>query len=711
MQLCLAMLSAVLLVLLLGGCPEKQEPFTFRLWTVRQPADGPSTGCGKASETVSELRENTYTLRLTFMQRARDEAGAELITDSDNLRKSKLICDLQVNPQQAVEFLVDKQPGEPENLFDVQVEAYSDNQLNYVGRIFDVDMSKESSPVYLRPTIQNNPDASNAGFSCVDDIRSYRAFHSATLLPNGQVILIGGLFAGKVAAALDTNNDKALATGSVEIYDPNTLSFYLTNETIPPRAFHHAQLLPSPPHGPYEILLIGGVQPANEGTPAFGLKTGGTAKSPSFPFLFSPYEDDTDPAKNATAAPLAIVTYIPSTNVNDLSISYQELEESPVSSMFPATAMGPGSDGIALSGGASAYSTTGGFTGVKQALWVELKDRIGRQDADPQVLRSAPMTNTRVGHSMARLGSGRYIILGGHMDGNDADVAESFTLGSSTSFTPFTFASGAPSTAWHTLTPIGGTDQDLSQGDPGLPGTALWAGGYVLYQSGNMRIADKNPQKKALQLIRDGSPPSIVDVAGTTALGHFVSVGYHDAIRLYDGSVVLSGGNGTCTEAFCPSDQLKIYSFDTPQGLPILRQGIPPMRRSRLGHRMTRLLDNTILITGGITLVSRTNPQGQEVEAPELIKAAEVFNPRRAADLEDFPFNRQPMQIQKACQLRHGAASDGGVADVGSPDAGAPEGGIPDRGLLDGGATELGFSDIGSSDIGFSDGAVSDDVM
>jgi len=122
-----------------------------------------------------------------------------------------------------------------------------------------------------------------------------RAFHSATALPNGQVLIIGGLSAeapGSMPAS-----DKLWATGSVEVYDPRTGLFSQAKTgLLAGRAMHEAVLLTTSGPGPYDLLLVGGVaSPSGSTTPVTG---------PGGPLPISPEE------KVATA-PSVLVRYYP----------------------------------------------------------------------------------------------------------------------------------------------------------------------------------------------------------------------------------------------------------------------------------------------------------------------------------------------------------------------------------------------------------------
>jgi hypothetical protein len=84
-----------------------------------------------------------------------------------------------------------------------------------------------------------------------------RKLHTATLLPDGKVLVAGGV---------DSNDDassKALA--SAELYDPQTDTWSLTGDMLHPRAWHTATLLPN------GLVLVAGGQcpsPSTTGCPA-----------------------------------------------------------------------------------------------------------------------------------------------------------------------------------------------------------------------------------------------------------------------------------------------------------------------------------------------------------------------------------------------------------------------------------------------------------
>jgi hypothetical protein len=89
--------------------------------------------------------------------------------------------------------------------------------------------------------------AQSAGtFSVTGNMITPRVGHTATLLPNGKVLIAGGF----VDAA---PNSSDFVTSSAELYDPSTRTFSATGNMNTPRSLHSAALLPSG-----KVLIVGG---------------------------------------------------------------------------------------------------------------------------------------------------------------------------------------------------------------------------------------------------------------------------------------------------------------------------------------------------------------------------------------------------------------------------------------------------------------------
>lgn len=88
----------------------------------------------------------------------------------------------------------------------------------------------------------------NGRFVYTGDLNIPRYGHTATLLPNGKVLVIGGITDDyKIEPTLDG------ITSSVELYDPSKGKFTVVGNMTTPRVFHTATLLPNG-----KVLIAGG---------------------------------------------------------------------------------------------------------------------------------------------------------------------------------------------------------------------------------------------------------------------------------------------------------------------------------------------------------------------------------------------------------------------------------------------------------------------
>ena len=86
-------------------------------------------------------------------------------------------------------------------------------------------------------------DPASGTWTATGSLATARVLHTATLLPNGKVLVAGG----------DNCGDLALA--SAELYDPASGTWTATGSLVTARAFHTATLLPNG-----KVLAAGGLQ-------------------------------------------------------------------------------------------------------------------------------------------------------------------------------------------------------------------------------------------------------------------------------------------------------------------------------------------------------------------------------------------------------------------------------------------------------------------
>ena len=88
---------------------------------------------------------------------------------------------------------------------------------------------------------------------------SGRAFHSASVLPDGRVLLIGGVSESRATTCSDGSSGctTLLATDQAELFDPSTGQFAATGSLKHARAFHTAVVLPNG-----RVIVVGGAASA-----------------------------------------------------------------------------------------------------------------------------------------------------------------------------------------------------------------------------------------------------------------------------------------------------------------------------------------------------------------------------------------------------------------------------------------------------------------
>lgn len=508
------------------------------------------------------------------------------------------------------------------------------------------------------------------------ELAAPRALHAAIALPNGDVLLFGGVTGsadpspGPGAAGL-TSWQGAAIQPIVEVYDASHERIVRLDETFARVLFAAALLPPAPENeseGPYVVRVVGGFT-APQFAVRFDASQGRT-------YLNAPLL----PTVDATAEPDADLVYHPDTL--RLEVRMASSAGNPLAGANAMVTPEPGAPGAVVLG------LAGGFEEDPVANWppggVANQPRVqddywfltheGGEAADPQNL-AAP----RFGHTVTRVagaGSGAALVWGGNV--HEVDPAEvQATAGELLRTSPpsVPVEGGGVSTlphpsALHTATALG-------------PETVLLAGGLRVGCAGptctgrGFSLDYTEPTLAVLAWQGSGFLPAPVDNA------HFTPAILHTATSIGAGerrpAVLVGGAVVSGTSRLRPSDQI-VWVGNTDVGRYGTRQlgNIPVdgLIHPRWGHAVAPLPGDRLLVTGGLRF-------GEDGKIEAMAEAEVVsYGPPPAAD-------------PCAGVVDGGAGGfDAGAFDAGAPvDSGSPPSDAAgDAGGGDAGvATDAGF--------------------
>lgn len=554
--------SALLLAVCLAAC---SDPETESVGLALELVSGATGSCAAAHPTEALAEAGAATLRLTLLRSAAPgppSLACDRVVDL-NARQTDLT--LEVDTSSAVDLLV---------------EAFSADKpprLLASGLLVNINARPRLRPLRLLLVRSDR-------FSCTPaPLLTPRGFHSATALPDGRVLLLGGLT--QAAGGLR-------ALDSAELFDPPSGRFVpVAGKLSHPRALHGALLLDGERGGPYDLLLVGGLAPVKPDAPAARLGAAGDA----LPLV---------PADDALTPPSVVVRLYPAAEPPRI----EELSASPQLSgrVFHGIGQAKGG-GVVVLGGLRGYSK--GRPSTIDAL--EVLPTAGESTH----LGPYPLQRARVGAAAGAAGSDGVLVFGGNMDSTEgslsSEAAELVTLGAQgASSKLLALESGSASlvqpTVFSTLTPLS-------------DGSLLLAGGLQL-EPGQARKPRASRPVQRLSLVSGSLRVS--DVASAS----FTPVALHGATAEPDGSVLLLGG--LAEPAACAVDRLvcdKVWRYDpTKEAV----SAAEPLHHGRIGHGLTWLPGDTLLVTGGLSVSG---------SAAEALGGAEL-SARRNRD----PFGRTP---------------------------------------------------------------------
>lgn len=587
------MLARTLLILGLAACgDELRIDVTYEV-VGRVPVE--NGACG-AAETAPPEAAGATIVRFTF----RDHTPAG---------PGPLRCDVAIDRAAAAPVIAVPRRDEP---VDVWVEYFAaDGTLVARGSRAGVDLtSRDRVRIHAGP-----PDT----FTCAPaQSTAPRAFHSATRMPGGEVLLIGGLVDPPGPEGDDgfSPAEGAYVTGTAEIYDPR--SDRVTPISIPglsPRAFHDVVVLGVA--GDVVTLVIAGGIGVN-GNPA----APGNVAAIGGPGGEAPWRTvDADNAMRAgsVAPPPELLAYSMSTR----AITRTPLAEVP-----------------------SRFFTTGGVDDAIHGQPRVIAGGRGESGDRADVLSPAgaiegTLTGVRrVGSTIVATSASTALWIGGDLGGTRL-YDELRQLDAQ----PALVAGPAPPP---------GSNRAFGAGAR-VGADVLFVGGLEIGAAG---INDATPAPAAHWITAGG-------VAAVTA-PDLVPAAYPAVAQLPDGDVLVTGGAvagapGCGATLSCPA------AHAVRVGASVARAVSPP-GLMRYGHRLTRLADGTVLISGGFT-TSRADPA-----RVRPLATLEHFEPHDAGDdpLADLGLTRAPGEVAMAdgapvapCTLVvAGAGADAAGADA-----------------------------------------------
>ncbi len=521
------------------------------------------------------------------------------------------LCDRMVNVPKDVPSL--KIPRSGAQSIDIYAEAWAPLAQGdayprrvAVGSLLDVPLTAKTLP-----DLRLYPDER---FRCLNQkMNRPRAFHTATRLPNGEVLVVGGVTATPDATDEAFGMGPVFITSEAEIYDPSTGSFVQVaeNDAPLPRAFHNAAFVGTTNDGKYQVLLVGGAT-ADTTQAAFGINTGAAPGTRIVPFDTSGTFPNPEPVKAADAE---LLVYNPA----DRSATRTAMSGFTPGIYQSAAAF---ADGIAVSGGIDWKTMP-----LAATTPTILRTEVTRALAAPRFVAT---TVARMGATMTALTDDVALVWGGQITPTDP-AGEHVTGLSATGTlkdTTVTLAT-APPTQFHTATLLPAVTSSTNR-------TIIVTGGFVETTTNMGQALQPPAPSQAVRLLTVSATGTVTQSTpmfspmypldpSCTMDGRYRPAGWESAVDLGRGRVLISGGaptvSGSCNDCDdggsdfrCATAQASLFTAPATMSPALEKLQIP-----RYGHTSTVLADGNVLIVGGITAAAAS---------PRILRDVELYNPR-----------------------------------------------------------------------------------
>ena len=395
-----------------------------------------------------------------------------------------------------------------------------------------------------------------------------RAFHTATVLQDGRILLVGGANEDRDASATCDGCSRLTATGSAELYDPTKGTFTPVGQLENPRMFHTATLM-----NDGRVAIVGGVSEAL-----------------------------TVPVSDASPFPIQVrnnaIAQVEVFNLESLAFT-TAFEDPNGGRAFHAAALN--ADGaLVISGGIPSQPTAGDLSNASNTVTL----------CDGELttcLNSQAMTFARAGHGMFTLPTGDVLIWGGSVSDQANGYSPELFASSDASIQVLDVA-GFRSSALNVFFAAHSQYVDFR---------VLAAGGLVRTNGGGFELSQINENGTAR------GATYIFDANGEDTSSWLLSAGRDGQAKLSIESprffasaqhlpdrrrAVIAGGFNTLS--FAPSAALDLFDEDELSISPVTVAGVPvTLREARGALVAVGTGDGTILLSGGETLVdSRRTP-------------------------------------------------------------------------------------------------------
>ena len=605
---------------LLAGCPAKNIGPNVRV-VVSGAAASPGSGvCSTALEGDLSSLSNNNVLRLTF--RVKDSSGNTI-----------KLCDYVGKGNVAVpQLTIPYQAGQTIDLF---TEAFgTDPASQNIIRVASGSALDQGPLTSTSMPLETRIQAAEA-FRCVAGAKAKlahgRAFHTATVLPNGQILFVGGLTTSATDNSGTRDDSYFIASNNnnlptIELYDPLTRSVIPVTDVgaaMNPRAFHHAAIIGMEGTTKVSILLVGGITTSAPGAKVMGLQqnigAAGTFRfgiTAASGFKEAPAEiltvDLSDPAKPAVMRAPAM---LPATSFH--STAFEGGAELPMG-------------GIAVAGG-----ETLGSLGM-MSNFVDMT-RNGTSSV------SGPLDVARLGPGMVAIDANHALVIGG-----DNDMPSPF-LQLDLSTTPITVGVLKPAAGGMFPPMVFPTVTRISSN----PEVVLVSGGLAVVPTVMGKAGSAFQPAGTLPMLLTGGTAGTLSVATASANNaplkcggdkmHYRATAFDAATLIVNNlgngdRVLITGGTprndagSNCQDCensdnvnSCATSQAVVYDVDNksiapnPGSLPMTATP-EPLQIARYGHTISPLPDGTFLVSGGFTRVA-----GATVGVTDF----EIYNPAR----------------------------------------------------------------------------------